>query len=181
MDQTRGKRPWLAALLGTFATGLGHVYLRRWQRGLGWFVAAVAVSYFLVPPEAAEALLAGEPGDPRALAPVFAVSIASIADAYVLARRTQQRARQSTVSQRPGSTGSDGMGATRSGSVIDDGSDVDTDRRDVTDERRATGSTSIGKAGISAGSAEDCPNCGKELDPELDFCPWCTTRLNTEN
>ncbi|MGM0371565.1 MAG: DUF7575 domain-containing protein [Halobacteriota archaeon] len=25
--------------------------------------------------------------------------------------------------------------------------------------------------------ASACPECGKELDPELDFCPWCTTRL----
>lgn len=23
-----------------------------------------------------------------------------------------------------------------------------------------------------------CPSCGKELDEELDFCPWCTTRLD---
>ncbi|MFB6124680.1 MAG: zinc ribbon domain-containing protein [Halanaeroarchaeum sp.] len=23
-----------------------------------------------------------------------------------------------------------------------------------------------------------CPNCGGELDPELKFCPWCTTRLS---
>lgn len=23
-----------------------------------------------------------------------------------------------------------------------------------------------------------CPSCGKELDRELDFCPWCTTRLD---
>ncbi len=23
----------------------------------------------------------------------------------------------------------------------------------------------------------DCPNCGKELDEDLDFCPWCTERL----
>jgi len=22
-----------------------------------------------------------------------------------------------------------------------------------------------------------CPHCGKELDGDLDFCPWCTTRL----
>jgi len=25
--------------------------------------------------------------------------------------------------------------------------------------------------------AEDCPHCGKELDEDLDFCPWCTERL----
>lgn len=25
--------------------------------------------------------------------------------------------------------------------------------------------------------ATDCPHCGKELDEDLDFCPWCTERL----
>ena len=23
----------------------------------------------------------------------------------------------------------------------------------------------------------NCPNCGKELDADLDFCHWCTTRI----
>ncbi|MGM0605439.1 MAG: zinc ribbon domain-containing protein [Halobacteriota archaeon] len=22
-----------------------------------------------------------------------------------------------------------------------------------------------------------CPNCGKNVDPELDFCPWCTVEF----
>lgn len=25
--------------------------------------------------------------------------------------------------------------------------------------------------------AAECPNCGKDLDEDLDFCPWCTERL----
>jgi hypothetical protein len=25
--------------------------------------------------------------------------------------------------------------------------------------------------------ASTCPACGKELDEDLDFCPWCTQRL----
>ena len=25
-----------------------------------------------------------------------------------------------------------------------------------------------------------CPHCGGELDDDLDFCPWCTTRLETK-
>ena len=24
-----------------------------------------------------------------------------------------------------------------------------------------------------------CPNCGKELDQDIDFCHWCTTELET--
>ena len=32
-----------------------------------------------------------------------------------------------------------------------------------------------------AADAEDrlrCPDCGREVDPELDFCHWCTRRLS---
>jgi hypothetical protein len=28
------------------------------------------------------------------------------------------------------------------------------------------------------GEATRCPNCGKELDPTLEFCHWCTARLD---
>ncbi|MFB6105449.1 MAG: zinc ribbon domain-containing protein [Halobacteriaceae archaeon] len=31
-----------------------------------------------------------------------------------------------------------------------------------------------------AADGPTCPNCGKELDEDLDFCPWCTTRLDGE-
>ncbi|MFC7202023.1 zinc ribbon domain-containing protein [Haloferax namakaokahaiae] len=27
------------------------------------------------------------------------------------------------------------------------------------------------------GETHTCPQCGNEIDPELDFCHWCTTRL----
>ena len=74
MSSQREKRPWLAAFLGTLATGLGHFYLRRWKRGLGWFAAAVATSVLFVPPEAARTLLDGG-GDPATLAPVLIVGV----------------------------------------------------------------------------------------------------------
>jgi len=32
-------------------------------------------------------------------------------------------------------------------------------------------------ARVAAGGAAACPNCGKELDEDIDFCHWCTTRL----
>ncbi len=51
-------------------------------------------------------------------------------------------------------------------------------RRDV-----AYGSgTAQGAPDAGAADGEPtCPACGKELDEELDFCPWCTTRLEWED
>jgi endogenous inhibitor of DNA gyrase (YacG/DUF329 family) len=34
---------------------------------------------------------------------------------------------------------------------------------------------------VSGAADAECPECGKELDPELDFCPWCTTRFDEES
>lgn len=148
-----GKRPWLAALLGTLATGLGHVYLRRWKRGFGWFVVAIGVSTLLVPPETARAVVSGGGVDATALAPLLAVGLASVADAYVLARMRQR-----------GGPDRDGLSSV-SGADANGGTST-----------AAAGNDSTGPV---PGSAE-CPECGKELDPELDFCPWCTTRLGGE-
>jgi hypothetical protein len=158
MKSQREKRPWLAALLGTLATGLGHFYLRRWRRGLGWFVAAVAASVFFVPPEATQALLSGE-ADLAPLAPVLAVGVASVVDAYVLARNQQRRARSTNF--RPAGESSEGVG----GPIVGDDD---------------TPSAAAAVPGAPT-TDETCPHCGKELDPELDFCPWCTTRLSGES
>ncbi|MFB6093308.1 MAG: zinc ribbon domain-containing protein [Haloquadratum sp.] len=145
MQRERGKRPWLAALLGMVATGLGHFYLRRWKRGLGWIGATLGASFLFVPPEAAQAFLAGE-GDLAVLAPVIAVGLASVADAYVLARIRQRQRR----------VADEARSAAAGGHALDQ---------------------STGVGGMTD-AAPTCPNCGKELDPELDFCPWCTTRLS---
>ena len=158
--RTAGKRPWLAALLGTLATGLGHFYLRRWKRGLGWVAVALAVSALLVPPEAARALVSGG-GDLATLAPLLAVGVASVADAYVLARMQQRE---------PRDRGGDGASVA---SESNPKSEPETGDRSV---------IAAGAAGRVSGSTDaECPECGKELDPELDFCPWCTTRLGGED
>jgi hypothetical protein len=80
------RRPWLAALLSAFATGLGHCYLRRWRRGLGWLAALVAVAVLFVDPAVVDALVAGEAVDPLAAAPLLAVAVASTVDAYLIAQ-----------------------------------------------------------------------------------------------
>jgi len=156
-SKASGKRPWLAALLGTLATGLGHFYLRRWKRGLGWFVVAVAVSTLFVPPEAARALLSGSGGDVGTLAPLLVVGAASVADAYVLARMSQDATRDRA----------------------DEGPESVAAASGTDEEPMPAGGPAAG--GVAESADAECPECGKELDPELDFCPWCTARLGGED
>lgn len=94
MEQTRRKRPWLAAILGAFATGLGHIYLRRWQRAVGWILATVTTSFLFVSTSTIEAmdalLMSGSTSVPLTdllldLFPLLAVGAVSVLDAYLIA------------------------------------------------------------------------------------------------
>lgn len=83
---TDRKRPWLAAALSAFITGLGHLYLRRWRRAAGWLAVAVGVGMVFVDPAVAESLATGTLSNPLATWPVFVVSMLCVMAAYVLAR-----------------------------------------------------------------------------------------------
>ncbi len=124
------KRPWLAALLGVLATGLGHAYLRRWRRALGWVVVLFATTALFVDPSAVDTAASGGAFEPLAVAPVLVVGGLSVVDAYVLAHAQNAMAR---LSPSP------------------------------------------------AGTRTHCPNCGQELDPDLDFCQWCSATLDGED
>lgn len=162
---TGPKRPWLAALLALALTGLGHAYLRRWLRGLGWLAATYAVTLLFVPTDAVEAFATGGPlTEPVAILPPLLVVLASVVDAYLLARRTRQRSTggPAAADASPGAGPADG-GSERTG----------------TDAIRSP----EGPAGLPGALGDDvepaaCPECGKDLDPELDFCPWCTAELD---
>lgn len=119
------KRPWLAALLTVFMTGLGHLYLRRWLRALGWIAFAIATATFFVPPSALDMLAAGTPPALTDVAPLLTVSILSIIDAYFTAVLVNQQATQN--------------------------------------------------------DSLTCPACRRTIDPDLDFCQWCTTSLDTDS
>jgi hypothetical protein len=41
-------------------------------------------------------------------------------------------------------------------------------------------SRSVSGANVDGESSASCPYCGKELDEDLSFCPWCTTRFDGE-
>lgn len=119
------KRPWLAALLAALATGLGHLYLRRWRRALGWLVALIAVSVLFVDPAVLEATATGASVDLLSRLPLLVVGGLSILDAYLLAHAQNQVVRP---------------------------------------------------AGAQTGDPH-CPNCGRELDTDLEFCHWCTAEI----
>lgn len=160
MTERTRRRPWLAALLALVVSGLGHAYLRRWARALGWYVAVTAAVFVFVPESAISGAFAGDPPAVREVAPAAAVVGASVIDAYVVAlrnNRAYERDRETTRA---------------------------TDRTESADHgtAEAPNALSAGTAeesnAPSAGMTDDdgtvrCPECGKETDPTFDFCQWC--------
>jgi membrane protease YdiL (CAAX protease family) len=84
MSANSRKRPWLAAILSTLAAGLGHLYLRRWRRALGWILLVFAATY-LVGPETLTAYQAGN-ANIWDIAPILTTTAGAAFDAYVVAR-----------------------------------------------------------------------------------------------
>jgi hypothetical protein len=129
------RRGLLAAVLGFLYPGLGHVYLRRWVRALGWFLLALATAALVIPPSAYEAFQSGgisglmsasESFGLQVTLSLLTVRMLNVADAYIVAVRE---------------------------AAVEAAEDV------------------------PPGEATTCPECGGELDEDLDFCPWCTTRF----
>jgi hypothetical protein len=94
MRQRGWVRPAIAVTLGLLATGLGHIYLRRWRRALVWIGSVLFISVFVIPPEAAATNLtvtaiSGGEADLAVIAPIVGIGIASVADVYMLARNEQ--------------------------------------------------------------------------------------------
>lgn len=86
MNETTRRRPWLAALLELLLVGLGHLYNRRWIRAATWFSLVLTTTLLFVPqPELMAFAEAGELPTLRNVAPVFAVRLLGIGDAYRLA------------------------------------------------------------------------------------------------
>jgi hypothetical protein len=126
MGRTRShKRPWLAALLSALVPAFGHLYLRRWLRAFGW-VGLTMLSTVFVPNATLDALASGHSFAWLDAAPLLAVSLLSVLDAYRLAVVNNYLLRV-----------------------------------------RSAG------AGTTA-----CPDCGRPVENDLDFCQWCGTTLD---
>jgi hypothetical protein len=147
----------LAALLAVLYPGAGHLYLRAWFRAIAWFGLAFLVAMLVIPESV---LQAGEQSGFSAFYDAFlAVDPQTILPLFVVnalnvldAYLTARRMETRTA-----------QGGLLNGGVF--GSETEGQ------------SESTGEAQPVGG---DCPNCGRELDADLDFCPWCTTRLKEE-
>lgn len=117
----------VAVVLSFLFPGLGHVYVRRLLRGVGFAATAVGVVLLLGPPlptsgpPVESALDALEAASFEANVALSAVEFAAMLDVYLLER-----------------------------------------------------------SGTDEAGADSCPNCGRELDDGLSFCPWCAHELPTE-
>lgn len=82
------KRPWLAALLATLITGLGHLYLREWFRAAMWYGFALSAALLFIPDATIQAMIDHGTRPPLVeIAPILTVQLLSVVDAYRLARR----------------------------------------------------------------------------------------------
>ena len=172
MSDPRRRRPWLAVLLAIVISGLGHAYLRRWARAFGWYAAITAVLILFVPEPAVDQLLARESPPLADIAPGLAVVAASVIDAYVLAVRNNRRYEESEAAR--AADGADSVAE-----PVDE-----TALTGLADRLRGRSTTTVSAASASNASAPgsasttvECPHCGRETDPTLDFCHWCTEAL----
>ncbi|WP_096393268.1 zinc ribbon domain-containing protein [Halorubrum trapanicum] len=166
-ERTR-RRPWLAALLALVVSGLGHAYLRRWARALGWYVAVTAAVFVFVPESAISGVFAGDPPTVREVAPAAAVVGASVIDAYVVAlrnNRAYEREREAALA----------TGRTES-----------TDHGTAEEPNAPSAGTAEEPNAPSTRTTDDggtvrCPECGKETDPTFDFCQWCAEPVGEDD
>ncbi|RDZ52074.1 zinc ribbon domain-containing protein [Haloferax sp. Atlit-6N] len=143
-------RPWLAAILGLIFTGFGHIYLRRWRRAAMWVLLVLAVAALFVPSGTLEALDAAETMSPSEFTSVLTELLPLLAVSFASVLDAFVIGfRQAAEAQ-----------AQAARSTVDDADD------------------SAAAVSDPDSDAVTCPECGREVDADLDFCHWCTTRLD---
>ncbi|AKU08786.1 zinc ribbon domain-containing protein [Haloferax gibbonsii] len=143
-------RPWLAAILGLIFTGFGHIYLRRWRRAAMWVLLVLAVAALFVPSGTLEALDAAETMSPSEFTSVLTELLPLLAVSFASVLDAFVIGfRQAAEAQ-----------AQAARSAVDDADD------------------SAAAVSDPDSDAVTCPECGREVDADLDFCHWCTTRLD---
>ena len=151
-EDTNGsrKRPWFAVGLTMLVPGLGHLYLRLWGRAVLWLAMTALGLTLAAPAGTLPSAFAFE----AILAALSSLTLGAILDFF-------------------GSLPIESI-VLLSGVLalcIVDVYLMALRRNAVLDraERVAAGE-----------QPRQCPNCGREVDQDIDFCHWCTTELTAE-
>ena len=141
------KRPWFAVALTMLVPGLGHLYLRLWGRAVLW-LAMTALGLVLAAPD-------GTLPNLFALEAVLA-SLGSLSVGSVLGFFSSLPVESIVL-----------LSGVLALCIVD--VYLMTLRRNALLDRAER---------IAAGEQpRQCPNCGREVDRDIDFCHWCTTEI----
>lgn len=107
-DTQTAKRPWVAAVLSVVFPGLGHVYLREWLRTALWISLIFLTVSLLIPPDFVpqeftyDAMIEATRNLPAEVSgAILVLRTLNVVDAYVIARRGNQRQEVANGSQCP--------------------------------------------------------------------------------
>lgn len=149
-DSGSRKRPWFAVALTMLVPGLGHLYLRLWGRALLWLAMAFLGLGLAAP--------AGTLPDALAFGAIVD-TLGAVSPGSVLAFFGSLPPESVVL-----------LSGVLALCIVD--VYLMTIRRNAVLERAER---------IAAGEQpRQCPNCGREVDQDIDFCQWCTTELTEE-
>ncbi|WP_436903379.1 DUF7575 domain-containing protein [Halovenus halobia] len=144
------KRPWFAVGLTMLVPGLGHLYLRLWGRAVLWIVMTGLGLTLAAPAGALPNAFAFE----AMLAALSALTVGAVLDFF------SSLPLESVVL----------LCGVLALCIVD--VYLMALRRNALVDRAER---------VAAGEQpRQCPNCGREVDPDIDFCHWCTTELAAE-
>ncbi|GAA0653275.1 zinc ribbon domain-containing protein [Salarchaeum japonicum] len=149
------RRGILAAALSFVYPGLGQLYRRAWIRAFAWVTLAVAIAYLLTPTELLTAF------EEQGLAVFETATIPMELTIALLVIRVLSAADAYFL-------------------AVAQAADRDAALADAVPTPGSADAEPGADAAASEDDAATCPNCGREIDEELDFCPWCTYEFENE-
>ncbi|WP_224449852.1 zinc ribbon domain-containing protein [Haloprofundus salilacus] len=156
MVNLRRLKPLVAGLLGLTVTGLGHIYLRRWRRAAAWLLLVIVVGQVFVSPETLDFVNASFAQGGLFAPPQTPIPSAVLEELLLLSVVATASAVDAYLV---------GVRSLR---------DAEAEAGTGTSAADAVGATA---ADSTADATVNCPNCGKEFEAGMEFCPWCAERV----
>ncbi|QCJ48254.1 zinc ribbon domain-containing protein [Haloprofundus sp. MHR1] len=150
MVSLRRLKPFIAGALGMFIAGLGHLYLRRWRRAIAWMALVILVGELFFSPETVAFLDSTVSQGPPFVADQAPSSPVVLEELLLVSFVIVASALDAVLV---------GLRTLRA------------------EDAAAAGEGDDGPSDAEA--TWNCPNCGKAVEEEMEFCPWCAERVDS--